>query len=354
MRKISLKNVQVGVKLGRSIFTEDGRILLRAGVEMKQSYIDHLEKCNISDIYIEDEISKDIEIRDVVDDTTRIEAKVIVKNVMEDFKSTSRIKFESVSNIVNKITDDLLSNRDILVNLSDIKTTDDYTFAHSVNVCILSIITGIKLGLNQIRLKHLGVGALLHDIGKVNIPESILKKPSMLTDEEYDLIKKHTVFGHEILKTNPDISASSAYIALGHHERYDGSGYPHGVKGENIHIFARIAAIADVYDALTSDRIYRPKMKIHEAVEYMMTVGSRVFDMEILQSFIKCIAIYAIGSGVLLNTGEKGIVVDVNRQFPTRPIVRIIYQADGTKSSKFEEVDLTKKLNIFITDTCDL
>jgi len=354
MRKISLEKCQENMKLAKTIFTDDGRILLSAGIALKRSFIERLKLCNLSEVYIDDEFSTDIEINDVVDERTRNEAKLLVKSVMEEYKVTQRFDADRVKSVVNRIIDELLYTRDIMVNLTDIKSSDDYTFSHSVNVCILSLITGIKLGLNQLRLKDLGIGALMHDIGKTLIPKEILNKASKLTNEEFEQIKKHTILGHEILKTNRDISITSAHVAIAHHERYDGSGYPLGTKGDNIHQFARIVAIADVYDALSSDRVYRKKMKPHEVLEYMLTAGEVLFDRNILEHFVRSIAIYSIGTSVVLNTGERGIVVDVNRTFPTRPIVRVVIDAGGKRLASFNEIDLTKRLNVFIEDTCDI
>jgi HD-GYP domain-containing protein (c-di-GMP phosphodiesterase class II) len=354
MRRISLDKCIDGMELGKTIYSGSGSILLAEGMKLKKMYIERLKLCSISEIYIHDEFSKDIEIRDVISERTRVDAKILVKNTMEDYKKRSRFNADGAKIVVDRMIDELLTTKDIMINLSDIKTTDDYTFAHSVNVCILSLITGVKIGLNQLRMRDLGVGALLHDIGKTTIPDEILKKPACLTDEEYEIVKQHTVSGFNILKSDMNIGTTSAYVAYGHHERYDGSGYPNGAKGNDIHQFARIVAIADVFDALTSDRVYRKKFKTHEAAEYLTTGSNQLFDPEILDCFIKNIAYYAIGTSVMLDSGEKGIVVDCNSSFPTRPIVRIIYGPDGEKVSGYEEIDLTKKLNIFIIDTCDI
>ena len=354
MRKISLKNAQKGMKLAKPIFSVEGYVLLGKGIFLKQAYINRLESLNVSEIYIQDDISEDIEINDIIDEGTRNQAKVLVKRVMDDYKANRRFSADSSVIMVNRIIDELLSNKNVVVNLGDIKTIDDYTFSHSVNVCVLSLIVGMKLGLDQLKLRDLGVGALLHDIGKVLIPEEILKKPFELTPEEFKLIKEHTVLGYDIIKSDPNVRATSAYIVLSHHERFDGSGYPRQIKGENIHMFARIVAIADVYDALSSDRVYRNKFKTYEVIEYLNTVAVNGFDRDILEQFVKSIPIYAIGTSVLLNTGEKGIVVDTNKDFPTRPIVRVICRADGTRYNNFEEIDLTRKLNIIITDTCEI
>ena len=157
-----------------------------------------------------------------------------------------------------------------------------------------------------------------------------------------------------MLKTSQNISMISAFIAFGHHERYDGSGYPLQLRGENIHQCARIVAVADVYDALTSDRVYRSKLKPHEVIEYITSLSTHHFDKEIVDSFVKYVAIYPVGTGVVLNTKERGLVVKTSKNMPTRPIVRIIYTDKNEKLTEYHEVDLAKKLNVFIVDSCEL
>ncbi|MCX7711877.1 MAG: HD-GYP domain-containing protein [Clostridia bacterium] len=354
MRRMQVESLVPGMKLAKTIFTSDGRILLASGIELKDNFIDRLKLNGITEIFIEDEISSDVEVVDVVSENTRLEAKQIVKNLMEQKNFADTLSSDKVKELINKIIDELLANDDILVNLANIKSVDDYTFEHSVNVCILSLITGIGLGLKGNRLKDLGVGALLHDIGKLRIPEEILKKPSQLTVEEFEEIKKHTVYGYEILKDHSNINMVSAFIAFGHHERFDGSGYPLQLRGDNIHQCARIVAIADVYDALTSDRVYRRKLRPHEVIEYITSLGSHHFDKEIVQEFIKYIAVYPIGTGVVLNTRERGLVIRADKNLPTRPVVRVVFDKNSQRLPTYYDVDLSKKLNVFIMDSCEL
>ena len=325
MRKASLRRVKPGTKLAKTIIDISGRLLLTAGTEIKESYISRLRNLGVSEIYIDDDISEGICVNDVIKETTRIEAKQVLSSIAKDSALSGTINSDSVKNVIDKMVDELLDNNDIIFNLSDIKTYDGYTFEHSVNVCILSIITGIGLGYNMNRIRELGVGALMHDIGKLKVPENILNKPAKLTSEEFEIIKKHTTDGFEILRKDKNISKVSAYIALAHHERYDGSGYPFHTKGDNIHQCARVVSVADVYDALTSDRIYRKKMKVHEAIEYIVASAGKHFDKDVVDAFISHIAIYPVGTGVVLNTGEKGLVVKVHKAAPSQPIVRVIY-----------------------------
>jgi len=354
MRKIQIDYAKPGMILARSIFTSDGNVLLGCGVRLNQRYIDRLKEKGIYHIYIEDELSQGIEIIDVITDETRIKAKEIVRSVMFDIAKGYEISDAyQVTKIVNQIVDELLENKDVLVNLNDMRLMDDYTFGHCVNVCVLSVMTGIAMGYNQLRLRELGVGALLHDIGKMKIPISLLNKPGQLTDDEYNEIKRHTILGFDILRNCDAISKTSANTALAHHERCDGTGYPNGLMKDQIHDFSKIVAIADVYDAMTSDRAYRKALEPYKAVEYIQGMSMTQFDYNVVKVFIGNISIYPVGSGVVLNTGEKGLVVKVNKEFPTRPRVRIILDKNGCRYDRFEEIDLLQHPTIFITSTCN-
>ena len=352
MRRVKVDSVPEGARLARTVFSSDGGVLLMQGVELRDCYLELLRKRGIYEIYLDDDLSEGIEVHDVVNENTRNEAVAVVRDIMAGYSFSDVIDVEHVKTVVNRIVDELLSNDDILYNLTEIKTVDDYTFKHSVSVCILSIITGIGLGFDTAQLRELGLGAILHDIGKLCIPREILKKPSQLTVEEFEEIKKHTILGYELLKKSGQLNLVSSYIALGHHERYDGSGYRYRLKSEEIQIYARIVAVADVYDALTSDRVYRKKLKPHEVYEYITSMGLHHFDPVVVENFVRFVTVYPEGSGVLLNTRERAIVVKHNRKMPTRPLVRVVYDEDMKRSSK--EIDLSQESGIFIVDTCEV
>lgn len=298
--------------------------------------------------------NQDIQIDDFASAQIRSEAMKFVENIMKSYFRDCSFNMNQVTAIVILIMDELLSSGNILSNLSQIKSVDDYTFEHSVNVCILSLLAGIGLGYGMSQLKDLATGALLHDIGKLKVPAEILKKPQKLTPEEFEEIKKHTEYGYEILKNNKNISKVSAFIAYGHHERFDGTGYPLQLKGDNIHQYARIVAVADVYDALTSDRVYRKKVRAHEVVEYILSLSVNQFDRDAVKSFISYIALYPVGTGVVLNTKACGLVVKANRNLPTRPIVRIIFDEHNMMVAAKKEVDLSVVSNLFISDICEI
>ena len=352
MRRVNIDTVPPGAKLARTVFSSDGGVLLMQGVELRESCLELLKNRGITEIYLDDDLSAGIEVHDVINENTRNEAVTLVKRIMTGYSFSDAIDVEKVKLMVSKIVDELLANDDILYNLTEIKTVDDYTFEHSVNVCILSLITGIGLGFDTTQLRELGIGAILHDIGKLCIPREILKKPCQLTVEEFEEIKRHTVLGYELLKNSGQLYMVSSYIALGHHERYDGSGYPLRLKNKEIQLYARIVAVADVYDALTSDRVYRKRIKPHEVYEYITSLGIHHFDPQVVDSFVKFVTVYPVGSGVLLNTRERAIVVKHNRKMPTRPVVRIVYDENMKRRSK--EIDLSQDKSIFVVDAWEV
>ncbi len=353
MYKINVDFLINGMVLAKSIYDCDGTILLGAGVRIRDSYIIKLKELQINEVYIQAEETSDVVIEDIIQEQNRSEARKLVKQVMESIRIGNSVETKEIYRRVNMIMDDLLNHKNVVVQLCDIRTVDNYTFAHSVNVCVLSIITGIAMGYSHHRLRDLGVGALLHDIGKIQISDSILNKPDVLNDDEYDEIKKHSDLGYALLCKIPDIVSDAEMVALTHHERYDGSGYPFGKKADEIHEFSRIVAIADVYDALTNDRVYKKKILPHQAMEYMMTMAGHLFDPDMIREFIRYIAAYPLGYIVSLSTGERGIIIDSNQQFPTRPKVRILYDAQGKKHTSRKEIDLTDHLSVMITDVLD-
>jgi HD-GYP domain-containing protein (c-di-GMP phosphodiesterase class II) len=268
---------------------------------------------------------------------------------MNDIKFNRSLNVSKIKNTVSGIIDDIFDNsEDVLVNMLDIKNYDDYTFEHSVNVAVYSIILGKSLNFNVRDLKKLGVGAILHDVGKILLPQEILLKNDKLNEEEYEIIQEHPKLGYNYIKNVGEISLASKVVILSHHERLDGSGYPKKNTDEEIHKFAKIVAITDVYDALTSDRIYRKRWPVHEAINYIMSNSDNQFDNEYVNKFIRNLAIYPNGTMVKLSNGYKAIVKEQNTNYPSRPVLRLIEDKDGNDISK--EMDLLRNLNIVIKE----
>jgi HD-GYP domain-containing protein (c-di-GMP phosphodiesterase class II) len=355
VRKIPVKYLQPGMVVARTVYSDDGFILLGSGSIIKKRYIYQLEKFNITSIYVEDALLPDVEVEDVISEKTRIEAVKTVKDMLNTIKREANsgrfiiVHSKKLAKTIQNIIRDILSNKLLMVNLMDIRSTDSYTFAHSVNVAVLSILTGVAMGLSESCLYHLGIGAILHDVGKVFIPGEILNKPSALTPGEYKVIKRHSEFGLSIVEKHPQISALSKRIIYEHHERFDGTGYPQGLKGSDIHPFSQIVGMADMFDALTADRIYRKGFLPNEAYELLAGSGGRLFDYELVKVFLSHIAAYPVGTVVRLNTGEMGIVVDTPKGLSTRPTVRILFQQDRLVKEPYE-IKLAENLRVLISD----
>lgn len=230
---------------------------------------------------------------------------------------------------MDKIINELFTSKSLMVTLSDIRCLDEYTFGHSVNVCVLSVITGIALNYNRALIDRLAIGALLHDMGKTMIPTTILNKPMELTEEEFNEIKNHSQYGYNILKNLSSISKLSAIGAYQHHERYDGSGYPLGLKGKEIHPFGAIIGMVDMFDAITADRVYRRGRPTHEAYELLAASGDYYFEHSIVKAFLSHVAAYPTGTFVLLSDNSIGVVTDTRPGLALYPEVKLLLDPAG-------------------------
>jgi len=352
MRRTPLTLIKPGMKVARPVCNGSGQVLLNAGVILNHRYIERLKSLGIPSLYIEDGFLPDIQIDDVISEETRIKAIAQVKNLLQEHTKSLGIQVyhtEKLHSTVNEIIDQLLSNNELIVNLMDIRALDDYVFAHSVNVCVLSLITGISLGYERAKLFHLGMGALLHDIGKIMVPKAILDKPGVLTPEEYLEIKKHPEFGMQILNNNPNVSSLSRLVVHQHHERYNGQGYPRGLREAEIHEFAQIVGMVDVYDALTADRVYRKAFPPHEAFEMISGAGDYLFSYHIIEPFLSNIAAYPAGTIVQLSSGDYAIVVHTAKGFPLHPRVRILFDKHLKPVTDGSEIELLDYHSLVIT-----
>lgn len=358
MRKMRLAELQPGMVVARPVYGADGQLLLNVGVKLQHGYLRQLERLGIPAVYVEDEHMADVVVEDVVTDQTRLNATVAVREVLDAARVrtqkelTRSVVFAdgSLRTAVNRIIDDLLRNPNVVMNLTDIRASDDYTFGHSVNVAILSVMIGLGLNYNESRLRDLGLGALLHDIGKVKLPEEILKKDGPLTPAETAEMQKHPTYGFEILRSQPSLSILSAHVAYQHHERLNGEGYPRRLRGGEIHEFARIAAVADAYDALVSERLLRRGFTPGEALQMLQGLGQQ-YDQDAVRALAACVALYPVGTLVELNTREQGLVIATRKGATDRPVVRVIYDWAGQELRHSYDVDLAVQRDLHIIRT---
>lgn len=356
MRLLSLKQVRPGMKLGRTVFTDDGKVLLGAGMTLNQRLIDGLARTGVDSIYIDDPRTQDIVVEDLIRPETRQLAvetiQKTVKQIANSNKLSRRISVKDMGMHFQQafisILNDLMSNQQILLNITNITSHSGAMYHHAVNVAVLATAVGMSLGYNRKQLMELGVGAMLHDIGKIELPAELHGKNTRWTAEEMEIAKQHTTNGFNILRKQRDISLLSAHIALQHHERLDGSGYPQGLKGKQIHEYAQIVAICDIYDSLTTPRPWRKRFMPQDALEYLLGSGGHLFEHHLIEAFRNHIAIFPVGSGVVLNTGESGVVCKVDPLYCQRPTIRVLKDGRGNDLRMPYEVDLKFNLKLFI------
>jgi len=274
----------------------------------------------------------------------RHQASTLVRSVMQDARLGKAIELDQVQPVVQNITESILRNPGALVGLLRIKTKDDYTFLHSVSVCTLLVAFCRSRNIPADITHQAGLGGLLHDTGKALVPDKILNKPGPLTDEEFAIIKKHPEDGYNILKQSPEIGPIPLDITLHHHERRDGSGYPSKQANDEISELAQMAAIVDVYDAITADRCYHKGMSAAAALRKIYEWSKFHFNPQYAQEFMRCVGIYPVGTMVLLESGRLGVVVEPHETNLLAPKVNVFFSTKKNVYIKPETVDLSRGL----------
>lgn len=272
----------------------------------------------------------------------------LVKNFMES-SSIGTADIAASQPYVESIIGSLDRNADALLSLAQLKTSDEYTYTHCVNVTIFAVAYAHFLNLPEDALHLVGLAALFHDYGKSAIPSEVLNAPRQLTPEELTLMRSHVLLGYERLKKLPGIAPEILQGAVQHHERHDGTGYPHKLSGKRIGVFGRIISISDNYDALVAKRVYKPSLAPTKALAIMYKMRGQAWASGWVERFIKMMGVYPVGSTVLLSTGEYGVVHAANMTFPTQPKVLVITDAHGRPVADTHGIDLYKCPDISIT-----
>ncbi len=334
------------------------------GLGISELYIDTLKGLDVIDAPTETEVNAEIEhkmqamaeqtkpiiatstLREELKTSKKVykEANRIISNIMNDARIGRQIEVERIEPVVGQMANSILRNKDALLSLCRIKNKDDYTFLHSVSVGALLISFAHALDFNRTVIKQLGVGGMLHDIGKTKVPNEILNKPGKLTEEEFVIMKSHVVHGCSILRRSPGIAQVSFDVAAQHHERFDGSGYPLGLKNLETSVYGQMAAIVDVYDAITADRCYHKGMTPTVAVRKMFEWSKFHFNPNLLRTFIRTVGIYPVGTLVMLESGKLGVVIEQCETDMTKPLVRTVFD---TKKNSFitpSDINLAKPL----------
>lgn len=338
MRLVPIECVKPGSFLGKNLYDKDGSLILKSEVLLTNNLLNKLIDKNISKIYIKD-LYSDLHINYlIIPDICKKSSNIINETFCD----------ENISKLANDILKDLTDNKTVMTALLDIKNMDDYTYNHSVRVAIFSLILGIALNLQKEDLKELFIGSILHDIGKVFVPKYIISKKGPLTTDEFKIIKDHPSKGYDYLLQLDNIPHRSKLIALQHHEKVNGLGYPYGLNASKIDLLAKIVCIADVYDALTSNRSYRSPLYASDALHYIIQNTNKLFDSKLATTFSNVMVPYPYGTIVELSNGDIGLVQKTFLNHPLRPTIKVL-QSINKINEVGSIIKLINNLDISIT-----
>jgi putative nucleotidyltransferase with HDIG domain len=268
--------------------------------------------------------------------------KAVVVSMFSDVRMGKSVQVKEALTLVDEIHLSMERNSNALMSLIRLKTADEYTYLHSVAVCVLMVALGKQLGLRGEELKQVGVAGLLHDIGKMAVPHEILNKPDKLTDEEFDIVKNHPRRGWEILQAVYQVDVPALDVCLHHHERMDGKGYPERLSADALTLHARMGAVCDVYDALTSDRCYKKGWEPAEAIRKMAAWKDGHFDETVFRAFVKTVGIYPVGTLLRLKSGRLGVVIEQSERSLLMPVVKVFFSMRTNGHIPVEIIDMSK------------
>jgi len=335
--KHGIREVYIDTEKGLTVKDAPTKEEVNREIQVEMDKVAESKPAPVPQVPIKDELKKAREIKK--------EAKKTVHSIMDDVRFGKQIETDKVENVVSKMVKSIFRNQDALLSMGRLKKIDEYTYMHSMSVGVIMIAFGKHLGFDKETLQKVGVGAMMHDIGKMHVPQELLISDKKLDDNEYEIMKEHVVHSRSILEKTDGIPPISIQIASQHHERIDGSGYPDGLKGDEISKFGRAAAIADVYDAMTSKRNYQQRFEPTEVLRKLFEWSEHFYDRQMVQQFIRCVGIYPVGTLVRLESGLLAVILKHGEENLLQPTVKIVYNAMKNRYVKPEIIDLSKNGN---------
>lgn len=321
--QIKISDCEPGMVLAMDVFNDFGAVVLYKNSVLDSTFIQKLHHLGILTI----RVFKDYEFKEKRSEINEAVYNNNInefKNVIKEISCGKNVDIQSIQQITKNLTNQFDSITDIVSCMNKVRNIDEYTYAHSLNVALLCSLLASWLGMDELQRRLVTYCGLLHDIGKSKIPPEILNKPNSLTQKEFEEIKKHPVAGYKILEKNIAISKDIALGVLMHHEREDGSGYPLGIQSDKIHYFAKIVAVADIYDAMTSNKVYKKRQPPFDVLEMFESEYLTKCDTGIMLTFLKHISSFYVGNSVKLSDGSIGEIIYINQNRIARPIIKLI------------------------------
>lgn len=322
LKLIKIDAAKEGMILAKNVYDNNGNLLISSGSLLKESYIEKLKSSGKTSLYV-GSLSEGSELPEPISETLRLKTAKTLKGIAESIRTGNKtVDLSQVKHLAEQIIKEFEQDANTCIVTTDPKDIDDYVYRHSVNTCLISLVLAKSMFLSKERVKTLAIGALLHDIGTAFVPKEILEKRSSLNKEELFKVREHSRFGYVFLSRFKTVNLFTRHIAYQHHERADGSGYPRGLKNGQIDPLAKIVSIADVFDAMTSDKPYKKAMRNSEAIKEL-SEDTHLFDQQIVSILLKSIAPFTLGEKVQLNNGESAYVLRVNPREIDKPLVSV-------------------------------
>ena len=354
MVRLGVEYLSQGMELGRDIYDGDCRVILVKGAILSNRHIEILKRWEITSVFVKNPLIELPLVDELLEEKTRHKAIKIIKNSFSQFAKDGHYNLNGEQQeLIKSVVDAVMKKRHTILHLSQINRHHDDLFTHSLNVAMLSAVTAVAVGQQDKNDLHVIVlGALLHDLGKLVIPKSILNKVGPLTLEEQEIFESHAQCGFELLRKDPEIPLLAAHIAYQHHEQFDGNGYPRQLAGMGILPFARIVSIANAYDNLIADTPGQPGLKMHVAYETIMSGVNILFEPAAAKCFLSRIALYPVGTMVRVTTGQVGVVTAVTPRLQHRPVIKLLTDQAGELLFKPELINLAalENLTVFIQE----
>lgn len=347
MEIVLTRELEAGDILAKDLLDLYGSPLLKKGTILTNKYIDKIKSAGIIYIQVQRDNYDNYDNKmNVIKDSMAEAIPEFFDNILND----NYDKFQEHIVMINEMVDYIVKTGEVKTSLFELREYDNYTFIHSVNTGIMATFIGFHMKLSNEELRNLAIGAILHDLGKMKLPLSILNKKGKLTAEEFDEVKKHSINGYSLLKNSRITNNIISDIVVQHHERIDGTGYPYNLKGHKISDYAKIVSVCDVFTALSANRCYRERFNPNDAYEFIISNNDIMFDSKIIKIFKENFAIYPKGCKVKISNGMEGIVVEQNKGFPDRPILKVYYGGNKSRELKVHDINLLECTNLVITD----
>lgn len=353
MKKKRINLLKGNEVLAKDIYGHSDTILMVSGMTLKKEYIEKLKQLNVDYVYIEDGIQMESSEQKTIEERIKLQCQKTVESVYERFSYCGDVELKELTSVANKVILEVLQEPNVLYNVETVRQKHETVYSHSLNVCALSVLVALKMGLSKEQIEDIAIGSLLHDIGYMyfEIP-GMIDIVNGCGDENIALIKKHVIYGYTEVENENWLSKKAKNIILSHHEHFDGSGYPLKLENNDIDVETQVVTVCNEFDRMlycASDKI----VKSHEAVEYIISESGRKFAPDVVDAFNVSVARFPNGVNIVTSDGEFGVVIRQNENFPTRPVIRILRDKQGNKIEKPIEKDLLNELSLFIEELTD-